>query len=256
MPDNATGYDPLSGLNSGNLDFQSLQGNLGGYLYNAPVAFNPDAIPGVNSQTGYIDFGANYNPNPGAPGNNDYLYYGNYGEALAASNPTHGAVSYGSAAENSLVGTPGNGDPMINGVDYTSGASYASLAAQGIGTYNPGGIGTPENGAASSYITPYNQYTEPGYTAPTATATGPTGSQSYGPDGSALSGGYNPTSFLYGNNGSAGSLSGTFTNTTPGQSSQFYQSEPGSLTNGTPSTLGTLQPYNPALQALNTSRSQ
>lgn len=241
----ATGYDPLSGLNSGNLDFQSLQGNLGGYLYNAPVAFNPGDFGGVNSP-GYIDFGANYNPTVGAPGNNDYFFYGNYGEALAASNPGGKTISYGSAAENSLVGTPGNGDPTINGVDYTQGASYASQLQNGMGTYDP----------SSGSLAAYNQYTEPGYKAPTATATAPTGSQGYAPDGSTLYGGYNPTAFLYGNNGNAGSLAGTFTNTNPGQSSQFFQSEPVSLTNGTPSTLGTLQPYNPSLQALNTSRSQ
>lgn len=256
MADNGYGYDPVTGLNSGDLDFQSLQGTMGGQNYYAPVPFSNAG------QSGYIDFGSQYNPAVGSGYNTDYLYYGNYGEALAASNPTHGAISYGSAQENSLAGTPGNGDPMINGIDYTQGASYANMAANGQGTYTAPGIGVASSGGtASNGLTPYTQYTDPTYEAPTATQAGPTGLQSYAPDGSPLAQGQsNATAFLYGNNGSQGSVYGTFTNNTPGQSAgNFYATEPGSLTQGDPSAnLGqfqTLNPANPALQALTNQRS-
>lgn len=247
------GYDSLTGLNTGDLGYQSLQGTLNGGAYYAPVPFNPAATSGFN-QDGYIDFGANYNPDPSSAGNSDYFYYGNYGEALAASNPGGKAVSYGSAQTNSLVGTPGNGDPTINGVDYTQGASYASEFKQGIGAPNPNyggyraadfGQGTPQSG-----IVPYNQYTEPGYKPHTETPAGPTGVQSYGPDGQPIATaapGAQAGTFLFGNNGSLGSLSGTFSNNRPMESTQFFSGPQGYNP----------APYqNPALQALNQSRTQ
>jgi hypothetical protein len=98
-----------------------------------------------------------------------------------------------------------------------------------MGTYTPGQTG----------LTPYTQYTEPGYQPPQYSQAAPTGLQSYGPTGQTISApSGNEATFLFGNNGSAGSLSGTLSNTTPGQSTQFYQNQ------------------NPALQALNQSRSQ
>jgi hypothetical protein len=49
-----------------------------------------------------------------------------------------------------------------------------------------------------------------------------------------------PLTFLYGNNGSAGSLSGVSDNSTAGQGFHFYQNEPPGLTAGNPNpNLGT-----------------
>lgn len=59
--------------------------------------------------------------------------------------------------------------------------------------------------------------------------------------------------FMLGNNGSGGTLQGTFSNTTPGQSAQFYSDEPSSL-NSTNPTTGTFQPMTPQQQALINSR--
>lgn len=213
-----------------------MQGYVNGNKYYAPVPFNPTSGGGPNIP-GYIDFGSDYNPNPGAPGNNDYFFYQNYGEALAASNPTHAPIVYGSGQTNKLA--PGQGDLYINGVDQSS---YAQLAAQGIGTRNPdfGVVRTPESSSSNiPPVIPYTQYTEPGYRPPTQTAAAPQGTQSYDRNGNPISAAQAaPTAFLFGDNGSKGSLSGTFSNTTPGQASTFYQSQ------------------NPALYALRQSRSQ
>lgn len=59
--------------------------------------------------------------------------------------------------------------------------------------------------------------------------------------------------FMFGNNGSAGSLAGTFGSTAAGQSSPFYQSQPQSLNQSNPS-MGTFQPITPQQQALIQSR--
>lgn len=234
MPDSGfAGYDPvydaygiIQGYNpsgsQGN-NTQAPQGYVNGQKYYAPVPFNPDGISGVNAP-GYLDFGSNYDSTPGSPGSSDYFYYGNYGEALAASNPTHGAISYGSGQTNKLA--PGQGDLFINGQDQSS---YAQLAAQGIGAPDP----TSPNGVKA-----YDQYTEPGYRAPTTSQAAPQGTQSYDTMGNAISPAQaSPTAFYFGDNGSMGSVQGTFSNNTPGQPSQFYQSQ------------------NPALQALTQSRS-
>lgn len=71
--------------------------------------------------------------------------------------------------------------------------------------------------------------------------------------------------FLFGNNGSAGRVGGTFGNMTPGQSTPFYQDQPSSMSAATPG-LGTFspwedplkktQPVNPGIQALQQYRSQ
>lgn len=221
---NEVGYDSLTGLNSGDLGFQSLQGYVNGKKYYAPVPYNPAGDTGVNAP-GYIDFGENFTPELGSPGQYDYFYYGNYGEALAAVNPGGKPISYGSAPTNSL--DPGQGNPTINGIDYTQGAAYANQASQGIGTANP----NSPNG-----IDQFNQYTEPGYKTTQYSQAALTGTQSYGQEGQIAAPSGNQATFLFGNNGSAGSVSGTMSNTTLGQSTQFYQ--------------------NPALQALTQSRSQ
>lgn len=56
------------------------------------------------------------------------------------------------------------------------------------------------------------------------------------------------TEFMFGNNGSLGTLKGSF-----GQGS-FYQAQPSSTTQSTPG-LGTLSPWNPSLDALKKARS-
>lgn len=207
------GYNPA---NQGT-GYQSLQGYTnetpsgGGQLYAAPVAFHG----------GYIDFGANYNAQTDP---NDYFYYSDYAQALEGGNNgtglkgTNGTISYGSAPENqiqatSTVGTMLGGlesDPTINGIDYSQGASYANLASNGIGT--PENTYTT-NGNSGTKIVPYTQYTEPGYKSPAETAAAPTETQSYNAQGqiiqSAPSSASEDVTFLYGNNGSLGSLSGT-----------------------------------------------
>jgi hypothetical protein len=253
------GYNPS---NQGS-NYQSLSGYTGetptggGSNYYAPVQFG----------SGYIDFGSNYNPNLGAPGNNDYFYYSTYAQALEGGNNgvglkgTNGTISYGTLPENqiqatSTLGTENNGtlsDPTINGIDYTQNASYAALAANGIGAPNPnlGGYRVSDFGQGSPQpgIIPYTQYTEPGYKSPTATAAGPAGTQSYNAQGQAYTsaapsmtpeGMGTSGTFMYGDNGSAGTISGVFSNNTPGQTTQFYSNEPGSLTQGDPTHgLGT-----------------
>lgn len=242
MADNGYGYDPVTGLNSGNLDFQSLQGTVAGKTYYAPVPYNPAQNGGLN-QNGFIDFGSAYNPttNP-----YDYLYYGSYDDALVSGDHGLKPIVYGSAPTNSLAATFASGDPTINGVDYTQGAAYAALASKGVGTYAPNSYGVNDSsktfGGSAAGVTPYTQYTEPGYTAPTETAATPTGTKSYNTQGQEING-QNPSegTFYYGDNGSAGSISGVFSDTTPGQASQFYQNEPGSLTGAQPqSNLGYL----------------
>lgn len=268
----AVGTAPLIGYNpSGNQGgpLTELQGytnetpNGGGNLYAAPVAYG----------SGYLDFGSGYNAqtNP-----TDSFYYSDYDQALRGGNQaylayltdanelgevtglagTNGKISYGTAHTNTIaptstVGTMMGGlesDPTINGIDYTQGASYASLAAQGIGTQVPGGVGTPESGPRNGRVIPYTTATDPGNSF-TQTAAGPTGIQTYNAQGQAITpsvptntpeGFGTPGTFYYGDNGSKGSISGVFSNNTPGQATDFYQNEPGSLTGapGTPS-LGT-----------------
>lgn len=61
--------------------------------------------------------------------------------------------------------------------------------------------------------------------------------------------------FLFGYNGSAGKVQGTFGNTQAGQSSPFYQSQtPGPFAMGSPPNLGKVQPLTPQQQALIQSR--
>lgn len=258
------GYNP-SGDQGG--PFTQLQGSVGSNNYYAPVPFNPGDFGGLNAP-GYIDFGSGYNPAPGSPGNNDYRYYGNYGEALGASDPGGKQISYGSAQNNQL--TPQQSAPTING-NYEG--TYAQQAAAGLGTANPnyvpgstydpntgmsswitpglnGSAGTPssEYGNTTNQISPYTPTTEPGYKAPQySQPSAPSSTQPYS----------NPTGFGFWNNGSTDSLGGVFSNNTPGQSSAFYQNEPTSLTQGNPTqNLGQLTPYNPGIQALQKSRSQ
>lgn len=63
----------------------------------------------------------------------------------------------------------------------------------------------------------------------------------------------NNQTFMFGNNGSAGSISGTMENTAPGQSSPFYQSQPSSM-GVSNSNLGTFSSITPQIQALIQSR--
>lgn len=274
------GYNP-TGDQGG--PYTSQQGTINGQNYYSPVAFNPSSIKnpdgsayGLN-QNGYINFGSNYNPAPGSPGNTDYTYSSYY------QIPNGQKISYGSLPENQIaatntVGTQGYAsDPTINGVDYTQGASYANMFANSggkMGTANPdyGSFRASDFGQGGSIppTIPYTQYTEPGYKAPQYSSAAPQGQQSYGQQGQPIQGNQaDPGVFYYGNNGSAGSLGGTFANNTPGQSSAFYQNQPASLTQGdTNPALGQFTSYNPlngtqktqasnpGLQALTQSRSQ
>ena len=214
------GYNPA---NQGT-GYQSLQGYTnetpsgGGQLYSAPVAF----------QGGYIDFGANYNAqtNP-----NDYFYYSDYAQALEGGNNgvglkgTNGTISYGSAPENqiqatSTVGTMLGGlesDPTINGIDYTQGAAYSNTAPQ-----------VPET--------------------PTYSAAPATGTQSYNAQGQPIpaaqasmtpAGFGTPGTFMFGDNGSAGSISGVFSDSNPNEATTFSVNEPGSLTANSSPNAGT-----------------
>ena len=218
---------------------------MNGQNYYAPVPFDPNSLyqtpppppntPGQNYgynptppslQTGYINFGSDYNPdtNPNAYAFSPYFQL------------PKGPISYGTAP--SKYQLSGNqGDPLINGIDYTQGMSYANLAAMGIGT--------PKQGASG--VDPYTPTTEPGYKAPQYSQ--PSAPQTQDKFSA-------PTQFLFGNNGSAGVLNGVFSNNTPGEYSNFYQSgpmtQPGSLSKGVANTM----PVNPSLQALTMSRSQ
>ena len=183
----ASGQQGIIGYNpsSQGTGYQSLQGYTneapggGGNLYAAPVAYNG----------GYIDFGTNYNAqtNP-----NDYFYYSTYDQALEGGNNgvglkgTNGTISYGTLPENqiqatSTVGVEAGGlasDPTINGVDYTANSPVQNNPT----TSGPvGPIGTQS----------YNAQGQP------IATTAPSNSES--------------VTFLYGDNGSIGSLSGTLT---------------------------------------------
>lgn len=281
---NSYGYDPLTGLNSGDLGFRSLQGYTGetpgggGRAWYAPIAWDPTDPSNANPSgpgAGYLNFGQGYNPSA----LND-IYSSAAGSLLPQGvsftkdyfAPT--SVSYGSLPTNQV-------DPnkTINGIDYNN--SYADMFAKGQGSWvqspgTPATAGTPafnglpggygSKGAAGSIpgtpgtpavpgswsLKQYDQYTEPGYKAP-----------QYGASDERMQAYTAPTSFQFGNNGSMGSISGTFSNDAPGQASGFYSNQPGSLTAGDLSqNLGQLTAYkplnaqaqSPGLQALQAGR--
>lgn len=220
------GYNP-TGDQGGNLT--SLQGYLGesttggGSAYYAPVPFNPSSASSyLLNDAGYIDFGSSYDPqtNP-----NDYKYFGSgtdpaaaYMDALAASDPGGGKIVYGSVQ-----------NPLTQAEQYG-----ATQTVNGV-TYNMAPGGDPANFTKDNF---------------TQTAAAPAGTQSFDASGQPVAspiesntpeGVGTEGTFYYGNNGSLGSISGVFSNNTPGQSTNFYSNEPASLIQNSSPSSGTFQ---------------
>lgn len=187
-----------------------------------PVTGENSGNLGFQSQQGYVNGRPYYAPAPFNPGS--------YGGPDAP-----GYINFGS-----------DYDPNTNQNDYTYSPfyyvpsdpiSYGSAPSNQLapGQGNPTLNGIDFTPSPSQETT---QYSQPSMSARMQTAP-------------------NPTAFYYGNNGSSGVVQGLFSNNTPGESSQFYQNEPSTLTQGDIRTdLGRLNNPNPALQALTMSRSQ
>lgn len=220
------GYDPLTGLNTGNLGFSSPVGqNIYG---DSNIAYQ------VPFQSGYLDVFKNYDPTK-----NPYAY------RYDPTKLTPSSIAY-DTGPGAYGGSVGPATQSFNGQTYNIGANNL-----------PAGQSMPLNPGTTSYsLTGTGAYT------PGAVSTDPTKSPTYipwtaqTPSVAPSTQTYSPaTAFLFGNNGSLGRIGGTFGNTGLGQSMPFYQTQPSTLTATTPG-LGTFSPWNPALNALQQNRSQ
>lgn len=205
-----------------NANLTSLQGQVNGQKWYAPISFNPSSLntkefsdQGVSfpDQNGYLYLGSGYDPNSNPE---DYLYQPFF------YNPTgRNTISYGSASQNT--------------VDQSG--SYGGLVGQTrISQGGINGVQTPQGVRGSGPVVDNVTYSQPD-TPQSQTAANPW------------------TAYMFGNNGDKGIIQGTFG---PGQNgpTTFFQNQPSSLNPAPQQGLGTLTPWNPAMQALIQSRSQ
>lgn len=201
-----------------------------GGSYSQRLQYGPNGSTNPNYYESYFDQtdanAANQNVLASfTPGSTGYDYYSNHPLYAA------GGYIYGYADPNNPSNTTQNFSPQYSA--YLAGgkiipSQYTMTAAQDVGAAQFGVNGNWYQAGQA----PVDNFTQ-----------GPAGpsSQTQGMPAN--------SPFLLGNNGSLGSLQGTFSNTTPGQSSQFYSAEPSSLTSNNPS-LGTFQPMTAQQQAL------